>query len=63
MNESLGVIMLLNCLSLLVNLKKPSTSHTVDKTKYDMRWLVRKAYQCSAVNQNDESIPNTYWRD
>lgn len=58
MNESLGVIRLQNSLSLPVNLKKPSTSHTMDKTKYDMRWLARKAYQCSAINQNDESIPS-----
>lgn len=58
MNESLRVTRLQNSLSLLVNLKEPYTSHTVNKTKYDMRWLARKAHQCSAINQNDESIPS-----
>lgn len=37
MNKSLGVRRLQSSLSLLVNLKEPSTSHTVDKTKYEMR--------------------------
>lgn len=58
MNKSLGVIRLQSFLSLLVNLKEPSTSHGVDKTKYDMRWLAGKAYQCLAINYNAECIPS-----
>lgn len=39
MNKSLRRIRLQSSLSLLVNLRDPSTSRTVDTTKYNMRWL------------------------